>query len=54
MINYFIYRFNQMNPLIAGHLRIISKHGYIQVESIMSIKFIKGQGFYTLLTRVGN
>jgi hypothetical protein len=57
--NHLVFRFNQINPIFAGHLKIgdqlqvISKDGYIQAGSIMNIKLIKSQGFYAPLTRSG-
>ncbi len=57
--NHLIYRFNQTNPVFAGHLRIgeqlqvISKDGCIQAGIIMNIELIKSRGFYAPLTRSG-
>jgi hypothetical protein len=57
--DHLIFRFNEENPVFAGHLRIgdqlqiISKYGYIQPGTVMNIKLVKAQGFYAPLTRSG-
>ncbi|CAF1233811.1 unnamed protein product [Adineta steineri] len=58
--NHLIYRYNEINPIFAGHLKIgdqlqiISKDGSsIQAGSIINIKLIKSQGYYAPLTPCG-
>lgn len=57
--NHLIYRFNEINPVFAGHLtigdqlQVISKDGSIQPGNIINIQLIKSQGFYAPLTRCG-
>ncbi len=57
--NHLVYRFNQTNPVFAGHLKIgdqlqmISNEGFIQNGTIRNIQLIKSQGYYAPLTRSG-